>query len=229
MQPKGGFGPNILAFDTSGPYISAAVFCDGILAETHSEMARGQAENLMAVLGDVLSEANGTLDQLDAIAVGIGPGNFTGIRISVAAAKGLACGLGVPLIGVSVFEAALDPDAPLAEPALVVSVTAPRNQAYVQPFRYGRPTAPARIIDPNNPPADLALPANMKVRGAYAEAIAAHFGASFQVTQAQRVACNIATMADIKFRDDTFERASNPMYVRAPDAAPSASPKVRIL
>lgn len=69
-------------------------------------MAKGQAERLFPLLEEVLAEAGLSWSDLDAIGVGIGPGNFTGVRISVAAARGLSLSLGIPAAGVSATEAA---------------------------------------------------------------------------------------------------------------------------
>ena len=68
-------------------------------------MGRGQAERLMPMLGEVLAEAGLGWGDLDGIGVGIGPGNFTGLRLAVATARGLAMARGIPAIGVSGFEA----------------------------------------------------------------------------------------------------------------------------
>lgn len=91
-----------------------------VLSHHHIDMARGQGETLIAVLQTVLDEAGLNWSDLGAIGVGTGPGNFTGIRISIATARGLALGLGIPAIGVDRFEAmALDgPDMPVVVPAL---------------------------------------------------------------------------------------------------------------
>lgn len=97
----------VLAFDTSAAHCAAAVVCgDRVLAECAEPMTRGQAERLFPLLEDLLARAGLAWSDLDAIGVGIGPGNFTGIRISVAAARGLALSLGIPAIGVSATEAA---------------------------------------------------------------------------------------------------------------------------
>ena len=91
-------------------------------------MARGQAEHLMPLLEDILSRSCLTWADLSRIGVGIGPGNFTGLRISVSAARGLALGLGIPAVGVSTFDALGNRD---AGPQAVVAVPAPRNMAYL--------------------------------------------------------------------------------------------------
>lgn len=119
----------ILAFDTSGPYCTAALLRDGALLGTvHEDMARGQSERLMILLEDLLTAHAVSWNDLDRIGVGVGPGNFTGIRISVSAARGLALGLGVPAIGVSLFDAF---GWQLPRPTAVL-LPAPREYVYFQ-------------------------------------------------------------------------------------------------
>ena len=121
--------PRVLGFDTSGGYCAAALVSGREVLTFKTElMARGQAERLMGLLQDVLDEAGQDWGALDRIGVGIGPGNFTGIRISVAAARGLALGLGIPAIGVTSFDAILQAGRPG-----VPAVPAPRGQAYLAP------------------------------------------------------------------------------------------------
>ncbi|WP_444870364.1 tRNA (adenosine(37)-N6)-threonylcarbamoyltransferase complex dimerization subunit type 1 TsaB [Rhodobacter capsulatus] len=104
--------PLVLGFDTSAAHCAAALVRGGTVLATRAEdMAKGQAERLMPLLEELLAEAGLGWHDLDALGVGTGPGNFTGVRISVAAARGLALGLGIPAVGVSVFEA-LAQDAP---------------------------------------------------------------------------------------------------------------------
>lgn len=100
-------GLRVLGFDTSAAHCAAAVICgDRVLAQRVEPMTRGQAERLFPLLEELLAEAGLSWPDLDAIGVGVGPGNFTGIRISVAAARGLALSLGIPAVGVSATEAA---------------------------------------------------------------------------------------------------------------------------
>jgi len=95
----------ILSFDTSGPYCAAALL-DGetVLAARDEPMKRGQAERLLPLLEDLLAEAGRGWKDVTRIGVGTGPGNFTGIRIAVATARGLALGLKIPAVGVTTFE-----------------------------------------------------------------------------------------------------------------------------
>ncbi|WP_170332336.1 tRNA (adenosine(37)-N6)-threonylcarbamoyltransferase complex dimerization subunit type 1 TsaB [Ruegeria arenilitoris] len=121
--------PTILAFDTSAAHCAAALLRGGEIAVSKAEsMTRGQAERLMPLLEEVLAEADCAWQDLDAIGVGVGPGNFTGIRISVSAARGLALGLAIPAVGVSGFEALAD----LAPDGEIPVIVAPRDQVYVQ-------------------------------------------------------------------------------------------------
>lgn len=113
--------PVILGFDTSGPWIDAAVTRGAqVLARQRLDLPKGQGEALVPLLERVLDEAGTGWAGLSAIGVGTGPGNFTGIRIATATARGLALGLAIPALGVSRFEAmALDGDAlPVVVPAL---------------------------------------------------------------------------------------------------------------
>ena len=87
----------VLGFDTSVAHCAAALISGGQLVEAALEpMESGQSERLMPLLEGVLARAGIGWRDLVAVGVGTGPGNFTGVRISVAAARGLALGLGVP-------------------------------------------------------------------------------------------------------------------------------------
>jgi tRNA threonylcarbamoyl adenosine modification protein YeaZ len=124
----------VLAFDTSAAHCAAAVL-SGDRADYHVEaMAKGQAERLAPMLEELLSEAGVTWTDVGLIVVGTGPGNFTGIRISVSLARGLALGLGVPAVGVTGFEVLGDETA--------VSIPASRGQFYIK-----RPGHPPEITE----------------------------------------------------------------------------------
>jgi tRNA threonylcarbamoyl adenosine modification protein YeaZ len=117
----------VLAFDTSAAHCAAALLLGDRVISRAEEMTRGQAERLMPLLQEVLAEGGVTFEDLSRIGVGIGPGNFTGIRISVSAARGLALGLGIPAIGVSGFDALR-----LGTATDWAAIPAPRDMAYVQ-------------------------------------------------------------------------------------------------
>ena len=107
-------------------------------------MERGHAEALMPMLDAVLAEAGAGYRDLTRIAVCTGPGSFTGIRIGIAAARGLALGLGVPAIGITRLEALAAGAAP-GRPCSV-RVPGPNGASYLQEFDAdGRAEAPARL------------------------------------------------------------------------------------
>jgi len=121
----------ILAFDTSAAHCAAALLLpDGRCLNRLEPMAKGQAERLIGLLEELLTDGGIGWADLDAVAVGTGPGNFTGVRISVAAARGLALGLGIPAIGVTRLEALAFG---LPRPVTVVD-DARRGEVYVQRF-----------------------------------------------------------------------------------------------
>ncbi|ETX15186.1 peptidase M22 [Roseivivax halodurans JCM 10272] len=143
--------PIVLGFDTSAAHCAAALLCGDLVLSVRGEgMARGQAERLIPLIEDILAEAGLTWRDLARVGVGIGPGNFTGIRISVAAARGLAMSLGIPAIGISTHDAIGGP---------CPAVPAPREQAYLRDAE-GRITLSPRTEVPTNaswPPACGAL------------------------------------------------------------------------
>lgn len=96
----------ILSLDTSSNYVSVA-----LVDQTHTygyleeEMDRGQAESLMPMIQSVLQKAQKTMNDVNGVAVTVGPGSFTGVRIGLAAARAFGLALNVPVYGVTCFEA----------------------------------------------------------------------------------------------------------------------------
>ena len=96
----------LLVIDTSGPVCGVAVMEDGrVLSEYTAQNRNTHSANLMPMTEAVLEAAGKTIGEIDAIAAVTGPGSFTGVRIGVATAKGLAHGAGIPCIPVNALEA----------------------------------------------------------------------------------------------------------------------------
>ena len=186
----------VLALDTSGPHVAAAVLWPGGETAWVEAMAKGQAERLMPLVEEVLAEAGLVPRDLDLIGVGVGPGNFTGIRIAVSAARGLALGLGVPAIGVSGLEATA---AGLARPVTAL-LPAPRGQSYAQTFAQsvdgGEPRLLPRGEEPDGPVAPPLAPGDLVLA--------------------------IARLA--RERAGTGQPRPAPLYLRPADAAPPKDP-----
>lgn len=128
MQPN----QTVLAFDTSAAHCAAALLSGSrLLRSEMREMVKGQAEALMPMLESMLSDAGLSWKDLSALGVGIGPGNFTGIRIAVSAARGLALGLEIPAVGVSSMEALAEGH----EGPCIALTDARRGAVYAQGFQ----------------------------------------------------------------------------------------------
>jgi tRNA threonylcarbamoyladenosine biosynthesis protein TsaB len=95
----------VLALDTATEGCSVALLTDAGLTGAFEEMGRGHAEKILGMLDAVLRDAGLALGMLDGIAASVGPGAFTGIRISVSVAQGLAFGANLPVVPVSTLEA----------------------------------------------------------------------------------------------------------------------------
>ena len=203
--------PNItlLAFDTSAAHCAAALLCNGQVFHHLEEMQKGQAERLIPMLEQILAGAGIRWPDLDALAVGTGPGNFTGVRIAVAAARGLALGLDIPALGVTRLEALAHG---LPRPVTVIE-DARRGAAYVQSFDTNAETP--RLVDIDN-----VGPVYPSLTGS-----AAGPGA---LPAAMPLAEAILRIAASRFDQETHPRPS-PFYLRGADAAPPSDPPPVIL
>ena len=193
-----GRAPLVLAFDTSAAHCAAALLFDNrIVVSTAEEMTRGQAERLMPLLQDLLSDAGFAWRDLSALGVGTGPGNFTGIRIAVSAARGLALGLDVPAVGVSGCEAR----SYLAPPGTCPVIPGPRDMVYL-----------CNPSDPTHTP--TLLPKDE------AEATARQSGRHLNSENSpQGLAEAIAHITATRWQ--VTRQPPAPLYVRPADAAPS--------
>jgi tRNA threonylcarbamoyladenosine biosynthesis protein TsaB len=95
----------VLALDTATEACSVALLTDAGLVGVWREVGRGHAEQILDMVDGVLSEAGMVLGMLDGIAASVGPGAFTGVRIGVSVAQGLAFGAALPVVAVTTLEA----------------------------------------------------------------------------------------------------------------------------
>jgi tRNA threonylcarbamoyladenosine biosynthesis protein TsaB len=129
----------ILAIDTSLEACSAAVLDagreNGVTGQS-LPMLRGHAEALMPLIATVMSDANMEFAELDRIAVTVGPGSFTGLRVGVAAARAIALAAGKPVVGVTTLAALAAPYVD-AGGALMAVINARHDRVYMQLFGPG--------------------------------------------------------------------------------------------
>ncbi|NNE88998.1 MAG: tRNA (adenosine(37)-N6)-threonylcarbamoyltransferase complex dimerization subunit type 1 TsaB [Silicimonas sp.] len=211
--------PRILAFDTSGEHCGVAVLLAGdIAAALHEPMGRGQTERLFPMIDEVLESAGIGFDGLDAIGVGVGPGNFTGIRISVSAARGLSLSLGIPAIGVSLFDALAEgaPDAPL-----LLSLRAARDRFYLQE-RKGE-------MESNISVAALGALPRVKPDTLCIGVSSAEIAANLGLKNAPAAFAPAPAIARAASRRQGMTVRPAPLYVRAADATPPSDPPPVIL
>ena len=120
----------ILALETSAKAVSAAVSEDGrILASGYQDTGLTHSRTLMPIVEHILKNTGLTAADMDAIAVAAGPGSFTGIRIGVAAAKGLAFAADKPAVGVSTL-AAMARNVAFCDGLVICAMDARRQQVY---------------------------------------------------------------------------------------------------
>lgn len=199
--------PLVLAFDTSAAHCAAAlVFGAGPqprIARKVELMEKGQAERLLPMAEELLAAEGKALKDVTRLAVGLGPGNFTGIRIAVSLVRGLALGLRVPAIGVTAFEALAHAGG--ADFTGWVLIEAPRGQFYAQHF----PDQAPQILD--------------------AEAAAGLQGPILRRSDldTQAFIAAIAACAVTKPAEGAPRPA--PFYLRGADAAPPSDPPPVIL
>ena len=224
----------ILGFDTATSACSAAVWEDGRIAARRFEpMSRGQSERLMPMVREVLSEAGADFPDLDLLAVTTGPGAFTGLRIGLAAARGMALAGDLACFGVTTLDAVAAgvSETERQKANVLVVLNSKRAEVYAQAFRSDlRPLSEAQALMP----ADLAaLMANGE--GDADRVLVAGDGAG-QVIQALKDkgieavlstapgvpdAATVAAIAAERWSSDQPAEPLRPLYLRPPDAKAS--------
>jgi tRNA threonylcarbamoyladenosine biosynthesis protein TsaB len=210
----------VLAIDTSGSGCAAAVY-DGaageVLARAGADIGRGHAERLMDFVDQALLASDRQLAEIDRIAVTIGPGSFTGIRVGVAAARGLALALGKPAVGISTLQLVAESarEKQPSRPVLAV-IDAKRDEVYVQAF-----TARG---EPGGEPEILPLGAARDRFSGFAGVLC---GSGVPLVAAAETVggpdeIDIALVGRLGAAADPASAKPKPLYLRGPDAKPQA-------
>lgn len=129
---------NLLAIDTATEACSVAIISQGRVLEHYQLAPRRHAELLLPMIDAVLAETGIHKQQLDAIAVGRGPGAFTGVRLAISVAQGIALGLDIPVLGISSLAALAQDMTGFAGNAMVLAcIDARMGEVYVGAYRRG--------------------------------------------------------------------------------------------
>jgi tRNA threonylcarbamoyl adenosine modification protein YeaZ len=214
----------ILAIDTALDAVSACVdddAADQFVAET-LVMRRGQAEALMPLLDRVVSQAGG-FGNLDRVAVTVGPGSFTGLRIGIAAARAIGIACHVPVVGVSTLAALAAPLILAGEPGLVVpAIDAKHGSLYFGVFGPdGRALVAPRVAPVREAVRLLGTgPIRMAGSGATMLAIEAWSARLTAEVVGETGAPDIAYVARLGLLADPNGAPPRPLYLKPPDAKP---------
>ncbi len=196
-----------LAIDTSGRACSIALFEDGVLiAERHEEIGRGHAEALIPWIAEFPEGG-----KADAILVGCGPGSFTGVRVGVAAARGLGLGWGVPVAGMDSL-ALIAATAPGDGPVLV-AIEGGHGEIFVRQFAWPSLT-PLGSLSSLTPDVAASRFNEQSVLGSGAGRLVTARGSGIAVNREARAA------RALSLPDSLRALPPSPIYGRAPDAKP---------
>jgi tRNA threonylcarbamoyladenosine biosynthesis protein TsaB len=216
----------VLAIDTALSACSAAVLDTDRAAVIASEtipMTRGHAEAVMPMVAHVMDEARIDFAALDRIAVTVGPGSFTGLRVGISAARGIALAAGKPAIGLSTLAAFAAPHIAAGDRSAVVAVIDARHEhVYLQVFDSGGRTVVAPRISPLHEAVRAVMSGPVRVVGSAAELIAAAWPRSGPppVLVEQASAPEIGWIARLGAAAIETRTPPKPLYLRAPDAQP---------
>ncbi len=216
----------VLAIDTALEACSAAVLDTAhgqIVAKESLAMARGHAEALMPLIARVMGQSDTEFAELDRIAVTNGPGSFTGLRVGISAARGIALAAGKPAFGLTTLAAFAAPHIAADDTIpVVVAIDARHEHVYLQIFGPGGRTLVAPRIASLRDAVRAAATGPARVVGTAARMLAAVWPASEQppLLVEQHNAPDIVWVARLGAAAGGTPQAPKPLYLRAPDAQP---------
>jgi tRNA threonylcarbamoyl adenosine modification protein YeaZ len=217
---------NLLAIDCSASLCAACIYdaqADKELGRAVLDLGKGHAEQLMTVVGHALKEAGIAFPDLGAVAVSVGPGSFTGVRVGVSAARGFALALKIPAIGVTTLEGlAAEARDKFGTRNVLSALDGGRGeiQAAVYDGLGGTLYAPAVIA--LSQAAELAMEFSPVLAGTatklIADAVPSH---AFDIGPLSATA-DIAVYARVAAKKGAGGEKPAPVYMREPDAKPQA-------
>jgi len=220
----------ILAIDTALDACQAAVFDSvesKLLAMLSHDMRRGHAEALIPVIADAMKAARLDFAELDRIATTVGPGSYTGLRVGISAAKGLAIASGKPTIGITTLAAL---SAPLIEEDPAVPVVAAIDARHGNVFFHMAGAGQRVLLSPRCTTLEEAIRTisggPVRIVGPGAAVLAAkwprHSG-NTPVSVDVRAKPSIEWVAKLAASGEPLRSPAKPLYLRAPDVTPQTS------
>jgi len=216
----------VLAIDTALAACSAAVLdtaFGGVIAGESVPMLRGHAEALMPLIAQVMRRAELTFADIDRVAVTTGPGSFTGLRVGISAARGIALAADRPAFGVSTLSAYAAPH--LADDEInpvIAAIDARHEHVYLQVFGPGGRIVMTPRLAPLSEAVRAASEAPSRIVGSAALAVADRLpkGAPAPLRVDAREAPDIDWVARMGAVLPEGQSPPKPQYLRAPDAQP---------
>lgn len=215
----------ILAIDTALDACSACIATDAsddLLADESMLLARGHAEALLPLIERVISRIDGGFESLDRVAVTVGPGSYTGLRVGLSAARAIGLATGIPVVGVTTLSALLAPLLALNGDGLIAAAIDARHGAvYLQAMSL----ADGIVVPPEHLGLDEAVErlgsGPLTLVGSGARALAASLKArGVDAAVAGKAAPQIAWVASLGLLADPEQALPRPLYLRGPDASP---------
>jgi len=215
----------VLAIDTALEACAAAVLDteDGRVASETLPMLRGHAEALVPLIGRVMRQADMPYSALDRIAVTTGPGSFTGLRVGISAARGIALAANKPAIGLTTLATFAAPYlAQDSKTGVTVAIDARHQQVYLQVFGPGGRTLVAPRIAGIADAVRAAAHGPTRIVGTAANMLAAAWPAEgpAPILVAESRAPDIIWVGRLAVATPESSGAPKPLYLRAPDAQP---------
>lgn len=214
----------ILALDTASSWCAAAVYDSGtdtVLAEISENIGKGHAEVLMDYIEQAMTQSGIAMAKLDRVAVNVGPGSFTGVRIGVSAARGFALALDRPALGVGAFDA-LASEIAVSHPGhpVLVLLEAHRGEIYAQAFGADAVAITGPMVLAREEALALIQQQSSEtiLAGSAAAALNETLAGSFSVARVEPTA-RIGTYAKLAALHEPGE-APKPLYMRGPDVKP---------
>jgi tRNA threonylcarbamoyl adenosine modification protein YeaZ len=218
----------LIAIDTALEACSVGVVVGDRPPVTRSQIVgRGHAESLMGMIELALAEAGLSASDIDRIAVTVGPGSFTGLRIGIAAARGLALVTGAEAVGIGTLAVHAGEARSIAGPVAVLALLpAGRGKLYGQAFAPdGAENGPAEVAAPEAFAAGIR--ADTRLAGSGVDGLAAIIGdEAARRTVHRRSAPDVVSLCRLAVRAPSPTGAPRPLYLRPPDAKPQDTARI---